>query len=239
MAEREGGGDEAEPCRGAAEQQQADEEQDVIGSDEDVLDTRRHECAEHRAHALPRAGEVVEHGMPRVEDGLVPQGLVLVDVHEGLVAGVVREEHRVHVDLSGRADGVDRDVESQPLAVGHRRDAVEPHGDRDAVEQDGQATLQHRRQGGSVLPGDGRVEQRVGVAEPQLVGGVEVVDGQGAADAAAGEGEVEITEGSGVRQGGRRRQRQPEPGRHHRQDHTAHGRQCTWSGGSFGRAAPV
>ena len=42
----------------AAEEQQPDQEQDMVGPDQDVVDARRHELADRRPGALPRAGQV-------------------------------------------------------------------------------------------------------------------------------------------------------------------------------------
>ena len=58
-------------CRiDAAEQQQADEEQQVIRADQDVVDAGRHEPADDGERALPRAGEVLEPCAAAVEDRL-------------------------------------------------------------------------------------------------------------------------------------------------------------------------
>ena len=79
----------------AAEQQQADEEQDVIGPDEDVMRPRRDERLHHRNRALRRP-EVVGARIRRgVEDHLLTEIRVLVDVDEGLMDRVVGKEVRV------------------------------------------------------------------------------------------------------------------------------------------------
>jgi hypothetical protein len=223
VADGERGGDQAESRRRAAEQQQAEQEQDVVGANQDVLDAGRYERAEHRAHALPRAGVVVERGMPGVEDGLVPQRLAFVDVDERLVRAVVREEHRVDVHAPRCLRGVEGDVEAQALTIGHGDHAGEPHRHGRAVEQERETPLQHRGQRRPVSPGHGGIEQGVGVGELQFVGGVEVVDGERAVHAGRRDREVEIAERRRV--GERGRGGQPEAGQQDHQ-HDAHGRQC-------------
>ena len=56
----ERGDDERELAERAAEQQQPDEEQQVVRTDQDVVDARRQELLDDRERALARAGEVLE-----------------------------------------------------------------------------------------------------------------------------------------------------------------------------------
>ena len=76
----------------AAEQQQADEEQDVIRPDQDVVDARRDERAHDRQRALGGAGVVDVLVGAGVEDQLLAQLPVFVDVDEGLVHRIVGEQ---------------------------------------------------------------------------------------------------------------------------------------------------
>ena len=53
-----------------AEQQQPDEKQQMVRADQDVMDSGRHEPADDRENALPRAGEVFEARSAAIEDRL-------------------------------------------------------------------------------------------------------------------------------------------------------------------------
>ena len=93
VADRERRHDQREPRQCAAEQQQADQEQDVVGADQDVLDPREHERLDDRPAALHAAG-VILGVVRRVEDRLQLQRRVFVDVDERLVNRIVREQRR-------------------------------------------------------------------------------------------------------------------------------------------------
>ena len=159
---------------GPAQQEQADEEQQVVGSDQDVMHTRGDEALHDRPDALPAAGEILELDPARVEDGLRQRG-AFVDVQERLMVRVVREHHRRHGDGSRRA--VERVPEVQPdrLAIFHhlgvrpfrpQRAAVGRHQQPRRQEVDHRAlTLRHER----------RVEQTLGRVDVQIVGDVEHV----------------------------------------------------------------
>ena len=84
----------------AAEQQQADEEQQVVRADQDVVDAGRQELAHDGERALPRAGEVLEPRAAAVENRL-RQRVAFVDVQERLMLRVVRKHHRVDASRPG------------------------------------------------------------------------------------------------------------------------------------------
>src|ERR1043166_1912613 len=69
----------------SAKQQQADEEQEVVWPDEDVMGTRRNELFDDRKYPLSRTGEIVDARMLRIDDHLRRQRLAFVDVDERLV----------------------------------------------------------------------------------------------------------------------------------------------------------
>ena len=73
----------------------------MVRPDQDVIDPRGDEHAEHRGRALPRAGVVIDGAAAGVENRLVPQRPLVVDVDEGLVHGIVREHDRIDADGSG------------------------------------------------------------------------------------------------------------------------------------------
>ena len=85
MAERERRHDREQPRSAAAEQQQADQEQDVIGADRDVLDAGHDEFPDHRQRSLPRPHVVRDAGLPDVEDRLARELPPFVHVQERLV----------------------------------------------------------------------------------------------------------------------------------------------------------
>ncbi len=60
VAERECGHDRQQARDAAAEQQQADDEEDVVGPDGDVVDAGRREGLEHGEESLAGAGEEVD-----------------------------------------------------------------------------------------------------------------------------------------------------------------------------------
>ena len=97
----EGGHDQREPFERAARQQQADQEQHMVRTDQDVFDTREHEGPDHRPAALGGPGEEPDRRVVGREDALLPQRAVFVNVHEGLVNRVVGEQHRMDVHPSG------------------------------------------------------------------------------------------------------------------------------------------
>ena len=74
----------------AAEQQQADEKQQVVGTDQDVI-LPQAERVDDGQDTLAGAGEVLEAGLVVVENRLRERS-VLVDVDEGLVRWIVWKE---------------------------------------------------------------------------------------------------------------------------------------------------
>ena len=56
------GHDQQQPAERAAQQQQADQEEQMIGTDQDVMHAGRQELAHDRERALARAGEILERG---------------------------------------------------------------------------------------------------------------------------------------------------------------------------------
>ena len=60
----ERGDDERQLAERAAEQQQADQEQQVVGADQDVVDAGGQELPDDRERALARAGEVLGVRLP-------------------------------------------------------------------------------------------------------------------------------------------------------------------------------
>ena len=214
VAEGEGRDDQAEAAERAAEEQQADQEQDVVRADHDVVDAGRHERRQHRGDAGPAAGVVVHRRPPRVEDGLVPQRAVLVDVDERLVLAVVGEQRGVDRRRApGRPAG-------RAAASGNRSACRSGTGVRsDSVTAAGLAVDDQPQPAGEEVGERRRVPRAPSPAsssaaasgEAELVRGVEVVDRQRAGDAAAVEPQVEEAERRRVRRG-RRREQQADDG---------------------------
>ena len=76
----------------AAEQQQADQEQQMVRADQDVVNAGRQELPDDGERALTRAGEVLERRTAAVENRL-RQRVAFVDVQERLMLRIVRK-HR-------------------------------------------------------------------------------------------------------------------------------------------------
>ena len=65
-----GADDDQQPAHRAAEQQQADQEQEMVRTDQDVMDAGAGEPPADRQGAVPRAGEILQRAALRVQDGL-------------------------------------------------------------------------------------------------------------------------------------------------------------------------
>ena len=110
-------------CRiDAAEQQQADQEQQVVGADQDVMDAGRDEPAE-RPRRCPAACRRSTRTacVPRRESPARSSASAFVDVDERLVLRVVREHHGRDRDRAGRAARGSRGLRA--AATGARRAA--------------------------------------------------------------------------------------------------------------------
>jgi hypothetical protein len=96
VADRERRDDPQQRPRLRAEQQQADQEQDVIRPDQDVMHARRHERRRHRQRAAYGPRIIHALGRAAIEDALIPERAILIDVDERLMDPVVGEEQRPH-----------------------------------------------------------------------------------------------------------------------------------------------
>ena len=182
VADGERRDDQPQPGQRAAQEDQADDEQDVVGTDGDVVDAGRHERRQHRADAGPGAGVVVHRRPPRVEDRLMTQGAVLVDVDERLVLRIVGEERGVDAQpawaagrrLAGASANAKRtawrsgsDVMSES-AIATGRPSTTQRSRRLSRSRERRAVACRRR----------GIEQCGRVRQAELVRGVEVVDGE-------------------------------------------------------------
>src|SRR5215471_5534616 len=96
----------------SAEQQQPNQKQDVVRTDQNVVDTLWHELLDDSHDSLTCAREVMGFGMRAVENPLRREGITFIDVHECLMNGIVRKHRRVD---RYRADfGCAALAESQP-----------------------------------------------------------------------------------------------------------------------------
>src|SRR5207249_10377883 len=104
---------------GAAEKQQADEKQEMVGSDQNVVNARRKELLDDGDRALTRARKVLEAIVRAVENGLCERA-AFVHVEKCLVRGIVREHPCGHLDGARRR--VEREAQSQTerLSLGNR-----------------------------------------------------------------------------------------------------------------------
>ena len=104
----------------AAEQQQADEKQQVVGADQNVVDAGRQNLRDDGERALPGAGEVLEPRAAAVENRL-GQRVAFVDVEERLVLRIVRETSpRSIATVPGVAADAIADVQPHRLPVRQR-----------------------------------------------------------------------------------------------------------------------
>ena len=92
MRQCEAGDDEEQTLERASQEKQADEEEQMVGTDEDVVGAHQHELLDDRKPSLSRAGEVLVLGLGVVEDSLRGERLALVDVQKRLVVLVVRKQ---------------------------------------------------------------------------------------------------------------------------------------------------
>ena len=113
----ERGDDQRQPPDRAAEQQQSDQEQQMVGPDQDVVDAGRHEtCWTTARTPWRRAGEIFEPRLAAIEDRL-RQRIALVDVDECLVDRIVGKQRGGHGDRSRRAIDGESGAEPQRLAI--------------------------------------------------------------------------------------------------------------------------
>ena len=187
----------------AAEQQQADEEQQVIGADEDVVDSRGQELLDHRQRALPRAGEVLEARTSGVENRL-RQRVAFVHVEEGLVHRIVRKHPGGHRDRSGALRERKAHGKPQRLAIAQDVGREPLRRQRTAVRADRQPRRQQRRQLGRSRERHRRIEEPLRRLHVQIVRRIEDVDDEGAFDRIRLQAEIEITERHRMRGGGAR-----------------------------------
>src|SRR5438128_8156304 len=66
----------------------------MIGTDQDVMNTRRYELPDHSQYTLPRSGKILGLGMVDVQNHLRGQGIALVDIDERLMLRIVSEHLR-------------------------------------------------------------------------------------------------------------------------------------------------
>ncbi len=87
-------------ANGASKQQEPCKEEQMIRSDQDVMNAGGQEFLDDRERALARAGKVVERAASAVEHGL-GQPVAFVDVEEGLMLRVVWKQARGDGDDAG------------------------------------------------------------------------------------------------------------------------------------------
>ena len=175
VGERERRDDQREAADRAAEQQQPDQEQEMVGPDQDVMDAGGDEASCHRERAAGAIPEKYSIDGPRgVEDDLLPQRAVLVDVDERLVLRVVGKEPRVQAQCRGPVAG-ECERQSQRLLL--RQHLERPPGDRQRTitVRERQPRRQHPLERRGTRGGDGRVEQLRGRIDAEIVPRVEDV----------------------------------------------------------------
>ena len=195
VPDRERRDDAHERAPRAAEQQQSDQEQDVIGPDQNVMRPGGNERLHHLDGALRRAA-VVDAGVRiGVEDDLLAQLALVVDVDERLVERVVRKQ--VRIDAEGAEVRVrDAIAEPQRLLLFHELDAL-PLDRQTPIASKIQSWRQDLADALLLLGDERRVHQPFR-RDAQLVGHVDDVHDEGALDAPVLEHDVEVAERGGV-----------------------------------------
>lgn len=112
MGDRECGHDLEELQERSTEEEQADDEKNVVGPNEDVMDAFAQELPNDCKSALTPAGGVIDLHSVFVENALIFQLLTLIDVAKGLVARISREQPAVYLKRSSRF--LSRKLELQP-----------------------------------------------------------------------------------------------------------------------------
>jgi hypothetical protein len=175
--------DPEKPGDAAAKQQQADDEQDVVGADGDVMDPGRSECLEHRPRALASAGVILGRLTARVEDVLTHEDISVVDVHERLMIWVVREECGMQRQPAGRTRQRYPPRDFDGKAVRQRTHGADLPRDVAAIHGHRHAGLNERRHARTVAFEGGAVEECIRRPETELMGEIEVVKHQRARQA--------------------------------------------------------
>src|SRR5688500_17771386 len=100
------------------EQEKADKEQQMVGTDQDVVDACRYEFLNNRPHALPRPDEVFRLCSRAIENKLRRQIIVLIHIDERLMLRIVGEHEGPDDDDSwGIGNGIPQ-MQAKRLAVG-------------------------------------------------------------------------------------------------------------------------
>jgi hypothetical protein len=205
VADGEGGDDLEERLPPSAEQQQTNQEQDVIGTDEDVVNPRRDERPDHgeratRGPCVIRAIRVVVR-----QDELLPKLAIFVDVHERLMERIVGEEHRVHAERGGTRCA-NAKAQTDPLSIRNRIDRAPFERQRRVGPQ--HEPLGDERSNAIAIRGrEARFEQPFRRCDPQLVGCIDDVNHQRAVDRVA-DLEIQIAERRGMAKGRSRSEQQ-------------------------------
>ena len=193
----------------AAEQQETDQEEDVVGADRDVLDSGEHELLDHRQRSLGRAHVVGHARLSSVQDHLSGKLCALINVEERLVRRVVREERAPDLQDRGIGRGV---VEAHPRTapVWNDRHVHRRWGDLRAVHGQGESRHHHCRQLRAVVLDEIGVEDAVLGRQSKIVRDVEGVHHDGGVDAVARHLQIDIAEGRRVGGHSHWNQEQPE-----------------------------
>ena len=200
MAESKRRDDRQEAREAAAEQEQTNDKEDVIGADGDVMDAGRGEGLEHRQQALPRAGVEVHARAAAVQDLLPHEAVAFVDVDERLMFGIVRKEVRRDCQLARCLARRGAPQHLDGITIGKRLDGGERPRDGPAVLDERQARLEQRRNRRRPLLDERRVGELGRRLDFQLVRHIEVVKHEPAGEAVGGYVNVEIAEGGRMRQ---------------------------------------
>src|SRR5882762_8889112 len=96
MRQRKRAYDQQKTADRAAEQQQADQKKQMVGADQDVVDSGGQKLADHSENALPGAREVFELRVVAVEDCLRRKCAAFVEIQERLMRVVVGEKRGSH-----------------------------------------------------------------------------------------------------------------------------------------------
>jgi hypothetical protein len=177
VREREGADHQHQPAQRTAEQQQADQELEMVGSNQNVMNAGAGEPLSDRQHALLRPGEILHRAAVPVEHRLRAKRRSFVDIHEGLVERIVGKQARRDADDARRARQHAGEEEAERLSVGQRLPPRPRRRIRPAVDVDTDAPAHHRFDGPDSLPDHGLVEHPLGPIDLDIVRQIEGMEG--------------------------------------------------------------
>jgi hypothetical protein len=207
VADGEGGHDFEQRLPSAAKQQQADQKQDVVGSNQNVMNARRHERLDDRQRSLRRARVIGTVRIVHCEHELLTEARVFVDVHKRLMQTVVGEHHGVNRQRR-RADRVNPELQLESLALWKHLDVAPLNRQLLPVGAQREPLVDEGGEPVDVAERDRSIEEPLGCSDVQIMRDVDDVDDESAFDDVSADAQIEIAERRRVCRHWRRRPKQ-------------------------------